>query len=65
MCDRQWYITILAMLGLLVAVIIRELCIEHDDTEFEGNTNCGKKIKAVLYMKASCSALTVIQVYLM
>ena len=65
MCDRQWYITILAMLGLLVAAIIRELCIDQDDTEFDGNVNCGEKIKAVHGMKAICSALTAIQVYLM
>ncbi len=65
MCDRQWYITVLAMLGLFLAVLIRELCIDQDDTEFEGNTNCGKKIKVVLYMKGICSALTAIQVYLM
>ena len=65
MCERQLYITVLAMLGLIVAAIIRELCIDQDGTEFDGNANCGKKVKAVLYLKAFCSALTAIQVYLM
>jgi hypothetical protein len=65
MLARQWYITILAMLGLFVSVIVRELCIANDADDFEGNVKCGEKAPHVQFFKASCSALTAFQVYLM
>jgi hypothetical protein len=65
MCNRQCHITIVAMLGLIVAVIVRELCIESDSEEFHGNVSCGEKAPHVQFLKASCSILTAFQVYLM
>ena len=53
------------MLGLIVAVIVRELCIASDAEDFHGNVSCGEKVPNVQFLKASCSILTAFQVYLM